>query len=104
VSDQSTKIFLILFICSGLLSLFASAYMRFSEGKGSSDPGRVRTLSRKFLWRGVSTEVLSLIAYALLISGRLTPWLILIVLVALVLGIEFLIARTLNLSGTVNGQ
>ena len=43
-------------------------------------------------------------AYALIIKGLLAPWLILIILVALLLGIEFLIARTVNLNVPVNEQ
>ena len=104
MSEYSVKIFLIFFLCSGLLSLFAGIYLRVYEIRRSRDPKRVGTLARRSLWRGVSTTTLSLVAYASVVTGMFAPWLILITLAVLLLGIQFLIARTLNLKIPVNEQ
>lgn len=93
MSEYSVKAFLILLMCSGLLSLFAGTYLKISAIKRSSDPGRVRTLAYKYLWRGISAEVLSLVAYVLFIRGVISSWVILLALAAVLLGIEFFIER-----------
>ena len=98
MSEYSVKIFLILFSCSGLLSLIAGVYLKVRKTKRSRDPKRVRTLARKYLWRGVSSVTLSLVAYASVTKGMFAPWLILIMLVALLPCIEFLIARAMHLN------
>ncbi len=102
MSEYLVKIFLILFICSGLLSLVGGVYLKVHSAKSSSNPTKVRALAHKYLLRGFTTELLSLLAYTLVIKGLLAPGLVLIMLVALFLCIEFIIVRALNLNVPVS--
>ena len=104
MSEYSVKMFLILFICSGLWSLIVGVYLQISAVKSSPTPTRVRLRARKYLMRGITTEVLSLCAYVLVLSGALAPGLILVGLASLLVGIEFLIVRALNLNVPVKEQ
>ena len=103
MSEHSVKIFLILLICSGVMSLMVSAYLRISEVKRSPNPARVRLLARKYFLRGSVTELLSLLAYFLVLREWLAPSAILLGLAAILLGIEFLIVRLLKLNAAVDG-
>jgi len=104
VSENAVKIFLILFICSGLWSLIVSLYLKMRAVKSSPNPARVRILARKYLLRGIATELLSLVAYLLVFRGSFAPRLILVTLAALLLGIEFIIVRALNLKAPMSEQ
>jgi hypothetical protein len=103
VSEHSVKIFLILFICLGLYGLIVGVYLKISAVK-SPNPARVRVMARKYLLRGIATALLSLLAYVLVLGGLLAPWLILVVLVALLMVIEVIIVRALNLNVTISEQ
>ena len=100
---NAIKIVLVFFIFSGILNLLGGTYLGFSK-RGTARPTKLQASGSKLLLRGISTEVLSLVAYGLFRRGLFEPWQIFVVFMVLIGGTELLIARILNRSFFPSGN